>query len=209
MIAGEFFVRVLWTLGGLAMTLVATVALAAGPPGDGGDRQRPPAVRRPPNIIYVMTDDQGYGDIAAHGNPVLKTPNLDWLHAQSVRLTEFHASPTCAPTRAALLTGRHEFRSGVTHTIFERERLALSATTLPQLLAAAGYTSGIFGKGLRSHVHPRRRRDRPVLSGQLRRRAGQPLHRPDDSQRRHVREDQGLLHRPVLRRGDRLDGGMS
>jgi len=110
---------------------------------------RPAAMQPPralPNIVYVMTDDQGYGDIAAHGNPVVKTPHLDRLHAESVRLTEFHASPTCAPTRAALLTGRHEFRSGVTHTIHERERLALSATTLPELLGKAGYATGIFGK---------------------------------------------------------------
>ncbi len=101
---------------------------------------------RRPNIIYVMTDDQGYGDVGSHGNSVLKTPQLDRLRNESVRLTEFHVSPTCAPTRAALMTGRHEFRSGVTHTIHERERLALSATTLPQLLKTAGYTSGIFGK---------------------------------------------------------------
>jgi arylsulfatase len=106
----------------------------------------PAAERRRPNIVYVMTDDQGYGDIAAHGNPVLQTPHLDRMHRESVRLTEFHASPTCSPTRAALLTGRHEFRSGVTHTINERERLALSATTLPQVLKTAGYTTGIFGK---------------------------------------------------------------
>jgi arylsulfatase len=99
-----------------------------------------------PNIIYVMTDDQGYGDIAAHGNAIISTPHLDRLHGESVRFTEFHASPTCSPTRAALMTGRHEFRSGVTHTINERERLALSATTLPQLLKTAGYSNGIFGK---------------------------------------------------------------
>jgi arylsulfatase len=104
------------------------------------------ATRPQPNIIYVMTDDQGYGDVAAHGNPIIRTPNLDRLHGQSVRLTEFHVSPTCSPTRAALMTGRHEFRSGVTHTILERERLALSATTLPQVLKAGGYTTGIFGK---------------------------------------------------------------
>jgi arylsulfatase A-like enzyme len=114
-------------------------ALAASPEPVGGTRRRP-------NIIYVMTDDQGYGDVAALGNPVLSTPNLDRLHGQSVRLTEFHVSPTCAPTRAALFTGRHEFRSGVTHTIHERERLARSAITLPQLLQEAGYTTGIFGK---------------------------------------------------------------
>jgi arylsulfatase A-like enzyme len=105
------------------------------------------AAARRPNIIYVMTDDQGYGDIAALGNPVLATPHLDRMHRESLHFTEFHASPTCAPTRAALLTGRHEFRSGVTHTIFERERLALSAVTLPQLLRrGGGYATGIFGK---------------------------------------------------------------
>jgi len=100
----------------------------------------------PPNIILIMTDDQGYGEMSCHGNPILRTPNLDRLHAGSVRFTDFHASPTCSPTRAALLTGRHEFRSGVTHTIFERERLGLSAKTLPEVLRQAGYSTGIFGK---------------------------------------------------------------
>ena len=111
------------------------------------ERSARPLAGRRPNIIYVMTDDQGYGDIAAHGNRVIQTPNLDRLREQSLRLSEFHVSPTCAPTRAALLTGRHEFRSGVTHTIFERERLAPDSVTLPQLLRrTAGYTTGIFGK---------------------------------------------------------------
>jgi arylsulfatase len=99
-----------------------------------------------PNIIFILTDDQGYGDLAAHGNPILQTPNLDRLRAESVRFTDFHVSPTCAPTRSALLTGRHEFKNGVTHTIFERERLTLDATTLAQVLQRAGYTTGIFGK---------------------------------------------------------------
>ena len=99
-----------------------------------------------PNIIFILTDDQGYGDISAHGNPILKTPNLDRLHREGVRFTDFHVSPTCAPTRAALLTGRHEFRNGVTHTIAERERLAPDAITLPQVLRRAGYATGIFGK---------------------------------------------------------------
>lgn len=101
---------------------------------------------RKPNIILIMTDDQGYGDLACHGNPFIKTPNLDRLHRESVRLTDYHVSPTCAPTRSALLTGRHEFKNGVTHTVQERERLTLKATTLPQLLKSAGYTTGIFGK---------------------------------------------------------------
>ncbi len=111
-----------------------------------GNPESSPALGRRPNIIYVMTDDQGYGDVAAHGNPILATPTLDKLWQESVRLTEFHVSPTCSPTRAALMTGRHEFRSGVTHTIHERERLTLDAVTLPQLLSSAGYSTGIFGK---------------------------------------------------------------
>ncbi|QDT56611.1 Arylsulfatase [Caulifigura coniformis] len=99
-----------------------------------------------PNIVLVMPDDMGWGDIGAHGNPLIKTPNLDRLHGESLRFTDFHVSPTCAPTRSALLTGRHEFKNGVTHTINERERLTLDAVTLAQVLKTAGYTTGIFGK---------------------------------------------------------------
>lgn len=106
----------------------------------------PPAFGRPPNIVFILTDDQGYGDLSCHGHPVLRTPNIDRLHAGGVRFTDFHVSPTCAPTRSALLTGRHEFRNGVTHTILERERLTPGAITLAQLLRSAGYATGIFGK---------------------------------------------------------------
>lgn len=99
-----------------------------------------------PNIILVMTDDQGYGDLACHGHPFVKTPNLDKLYTQSTRFTDFHASPTCAPTRAALMSGRAPFKNGITHTILERERMTLKATTVAQVLQKAGYATGIFGK---------------------------------------------------------------
>ena len=99
-----------------------------------------------PNIILVITDDQGYGPIGKHGNPWIKTPNLDKLHGQSTRFERFLVSPTCSPTRAALMSGRHPMKNGITHTILERERMALSTVTLPQVLNTAGYTSGIFGK---------------------------------------------------------------
>ncbi len=99
-----------------------------------------------PNIVLVMTDDQGMGDLSCMGNEVLRTPNLDQFYTRSTRFTDFHVSPTCAPTRSAIFSGRHEFRNGVTHTIRERERMALSTTTFPQLLENAGYATGIFGK---------------------------------------------------------------
>ena len=99
-----------------------------------------------PNILLIVSDDQGYGDFSCTGNPILRTPNLDRLHDESVSFNDFHVSPTCAPTRSALLTGRHEFKNGVTHTILERERLALDVPTLADLLKAAGYATGIFGK---------------------------------------------------------------
>lgn len=99
-----------------------------------------------PNIVFIITDDQGYGDISAHGNPILKTPALDHLRSESVRFEDFHVSPTCAPTRSALFTGRHEFKNGVTHTILERERLSLGSITLAQTLRDSGYATGIFGK---------------------------------------------------------------
>ena len=101
---------------------------------------------RNPNIIFVLTDDQGYGDLACLGNPVVKTPNLDRLHSESARFTDYHVSPTCSPTRAALLTGKHEFKSGVTNTVAERERMSLKSSTFTEVLKSAGYTTGIFGK---------------------------------------------------------------
>jgi arylsulfatase len=101
---------------------------------------------RRPNIIVVMTDDQGKGELSCLGNPILRTPHIDRLYQQSLRFTAFQVSPTCAPTRAAIMTGRHEFENGVTHTILERERMTLQATTLAQSLSAAGYATGIFGK---------------------------------------------------------------
>ena len=99
-----------------------------------------------PNIILVITDDQGYGPVGRHGHSWIRTPHLDKLHDTSTRFTRFLVSPTCAPTRSALMTGRHPMKNGVTHTILERERMTLKATILPQVLKQAGYTSGIFGK---------------------------------------------------------------
>lgn len=126
-----------WLVGVLGIGWAGRIPAGAGVAGLTGER---------PNIVVVMTDDQGYGELSCHGNPILRTPNLDRLHAESARFTDFHVSPTCAPTRAALLTGRHEFRSGVTHTIAERERLDRRATTLAEVLRSAGYRTGIFGK---------------------------------------------------------------
>jgi arylsulfatase len=99
-----------------------------------------------PNIILVITDDQGYPPLGKHGHPWLKTPNLDALHDSSTRFTRFFVAPTCSPTRSAIMTGRHPEKNGITHTILERERMTLKATILPQVLKTAGYTSGIFGK---------------------------------------------------------------
>ena len=99
-----------------------------------------------PNIILVMPDDVGTGDYACLGNPVIHTPSVDAFKKQSLAFTQFHVSPTCSPCRSSLMSGRHEFKNGVTHTILERERMSLKTFTLPQMLKSVGYTTGIFGK---------------------------------------------------------------
>lgn len=104
------------------------------------------SVETKPNIILIVTDDQGYGDIAALGNPVLQTPNLDMLHGESVRLTDYHTDPTCSPTRAALLTGRYSTRTGVWHTINGRSLMHPDEYTLAEYLKDSGYRTGMFGK---------------------------------------------------------------
>jgi arylsulfatase A-like enzyme len=126
--------------------LLALITATAFLPAARGDEGKADLAGRRPNIILVMTDDQGKGDLSCLGNPDLKTPNLDRLYGLSTRFTDFHVSPTCAPTRSSIMSGRHEFKNGVTHTILERERMALGTVTIAEVLRKAGYATGIFGK---------------------------------------------------------------
>src|SRR5688500_774681 len=99
-----------------------------------------------PNVIIVITDDQGYGDLSCHGNPVLKTPNLDRLHSESVRLTDFHVAPMCTPTRGQLLTGMDALRNGASSVSAGRSFIRPGLPTLPEAFAAGGYKTALFGK---------------------------------------------------------------
>ena len=113
-----------------------------------------------PNVLIILTDDQGFSDLGFYGNPSLETPNLDTLARESVRLEDFLAAPTCSPTRAALMTGQHEFKVGITHTISGRSLLKLDVPTLPEHFKAAGYRTGIFGKWHLGETFPSRPQDR-------------------------------------------------
>ena len=112
-----------------------------------------------PNVVLVMTDDQGHGDISAHGNTLLKTPALDRLHSQAMRLTEFHVDPTCSPTRSSLMTGRYSTRTGIWHTIAGRSLMNPDETTLGEIFAANGYATGHFGKWHLGDNYPLRPQD--------------------------------------------------
>ena len=107
-----------------------------------------------------MTDDQGYGDLACHGNPIVKTPHLDRLHADSVRLTNFHVDPACAPTRAALMTGRYSHRAGVWHVVLNPSTLRAGERTMAEVFAAGGYRTALFGKWHLGDNYPYRPQDR-------------------------------------------------
>lgn len=104
------------------------------------------AKEKPMNVVILVVDDMGYGDIAALGNPLIRTPNFDSLHNQSACFTNFAVSPSCSPTRAALMTGRHEFLSSVTHTIEPMRNMDLNSVTIADLFKKAGYRTGLFGK---------------------------------------------------------------
>ena len=114
---------------------------------------------RQPNVVFIMTDDQGPGDLGATGNPVLRTPNLDRMSTESVRLTDYHVDPTCSPTRSALLTGRYSTRTGVWHTINGRSLLHPDELTLGEVFRANGYRTAMFGKWHLGDNHPCRPQD--------------------------------------------------
>jgi arylsulfatase A len=118
------------------------------------------AAERPPNFVFILTDDQGWFDVGIHGNPVIQTPVLDELARDGVRFSQFYAAPVCTPTRAGLMTGRCFPRTGAIDTYMGRDVLAASEVTLPSLLQKQGYRTGCFGKwhlGRYAKYHPNAR----------------------------------------------------
>ena len=113
-----------------------------------------------PNVIVLLTDDQGYGDLSCHGNPVLRTPNLDRLYRESVRLDDFHAAPMCTPTRGQLLTGCDALRSGATFVCMGRSLLDPALPTMADVFSDNGYRTGHFGKWHLGDNYPYRPQDR-------------------------------------------------
>ena len=115
---------------------------------------------RRPSVVIVITDDQGYGDLAFTGNPAIKTPTLDKLRSQGTLLNNFHVDPTCAPTRSALMTGRYSNRVGVWHTVQGRSMLRRREVTMADVFKQNGYATGMFGKWHLGDCYPYRPEDR-------------------------------------------------
>jgi len=142
---------------GLAAVSTGTLSIL---PGCAGASKGMRTQGKQPNVVLVITDDQGYGDLGCHGNPVIQTPNLDRLYTQSIRLTDFHVDPTCSPTRSALMTGHYSTRTGVWHTIMGRSLLGKDEVTMADVFSASGYRTGIFGKWHLGDNYPFRPQDR-------------------------------------------------
>ncbi|MEO1244355.1 MAG: arylsulfatase [Pseudomonadota bacterium] len=112
-----------------------------------------------PNIVLIVTDDQGNGDVGMNGNPIVQTPNIDRLAKESTYFSNFHVDPTCSPTRAALMTGKHSMRAGVWHTIMGRSLMPAKQRTIAEILQEQGYRTGIFGKWHLGDNYPFRPQD--------------------------------------------------
>ena len=113
-----------------------------------------------PNVILVITDDQGYADLGCTGNPWIRTPHIDAFHGDAVRLTDFHVSPLCTPTRGALMTGKRPIRNGAWATCWGRSILRSTEVTMADVFAANGYRTGMFGKWHLGDNYPYRPQDR-------------------------------------------------
>ena len=134
------------------LSLVAVVAIFFSLSMGQAKKQIDPA--RKPNVIIVITDDQGYGDLGHTGNPIIKTPTIDAFSKESVNLTNYHVGTTCAPTRAGLMTGRNCNRNGVWHTIMGASILNRDETTIADVFKRNGYATAMFGKWHLGDNHP-------------------------------------------------------
>lgn len=119
-----------------------------------------PDLTSQPNVIFVLTDDQGYGDLSCLGNPALRTPCIDRIYEESVRLTDFHVAPVCTPTRGELMTGRDAMYNGATFVCMGRSLLRADLPTMADIFSAAGYHTGHFGKWHLGDNYPYRPQDR-------------------------------------------------
>jgi arylsulfatase A-like enzyme len=118
-----------------------------------------PAPAKKPNVIVIITDDQGFGDLGFHGNPKIRTPNLDKFAGESVRMKNFHVCPVCSPTRSSLMTGRYNYRTGIVDTFNGRSMMHPDEVTIAKLLKGIGYRTGIFGKWHLGDNYPLRAMD--------------------------------------------------
>lgn len=136
----------------LGLGAAAAAASCATSPKAGSARSRP-------NVILIMTDDQGYGDLGVTGNPVIRTPNIDAMAGRSASMENFYVQPVCAPTRACLMTGRYNYRTRVVDTWLGRAMMEPEETTVAEILRQAGYATGIFGKWHLGDNYPMRPMD--------------------------------------------------
>ncbi len=112
-----------------------------------------------PNVIFVLSDDQGYGDFGCFGNKYVSTPNMDRLYSESTRLTDFYMCPVCAPTRASLLTGRYNYRTPVWDTWQGGLNMSTKEFTIAEAMKQAGYKTALFGKWHLGYNYPMRPQD--------------------------------------------------
>lgn len=139
----------------LTAALLLAAACAGSPAVNLASPGTPPVSSQPPNIIIIMTDDLGWGDISLNGSRLIKTPNIDRIGQEGIQLTDFYAgSNVCSPSRAALLTGRYPIRSGMQHVIFphSQDGLPTDEITISEMLRDAGYRTGMIGKWHLGHT---------------------------------------------------------
>jgi len=149
-----------------------------------------------PNIILIITDDQGYGDLGFFGNPVIKTPTLDSLARNSTRLSQFYVSPVCAPTRSSLMTGRYSIRTGVYDTYNGGAIMSTDEKTIAEYLGESGYITGIFGKWHLGDTYPFRPMDQGFDVSLVH--GGGGIGQPGDFYENYIKGDSSYFN-PTLR----------
>ena len=159
------------------------------------DEKIPKAESVLPNILLIITDDQGYGDLGIHGNPVIQTPILDSLGKNSIQLSNFYVSPVCAPTRSSLMTGRYSLRTGVFDTYNGGAIMSDSEITIAEYLKKAGYKTGIFGKWHLGDTYPFRPHDQGFDISRVH--GGGGIGQPGDYYENYIKGDSSYFN-PIL-----------